>query len=56
MTLAVRRLLGEIKNEVAVVQQQQEPYEEKQTHKKVEYAISLAARILNIIHQLSELW
>jgi hypothetical protein len=48
--VAVRHLFGKIQHEVAVIQQQKQRDEKEQTHKKIEYAVSLAARILNIFH------
>jgi hypothetical protein len=48
--VAVRHLFGKFQREIAVVQQQKQRDEKKQTHEKIEDAITLAARVLNIFH------
>jgi hypothetical protein len=53
--LGVKRLFREFKHETAVVQHQQEPDEEEKPHKKIKHAVAFAARILNVIHQLTKL-
>lgn len=53
--LAINDLFGEIENKIAEIQHEQQCRKEKQPHKKVKYAVALAARVLNIVHQLCKL-
>ena len=51
----IKRLFREIEHETAVVQHQQKSDEEEKPHEEIEHAVAFAARILNVIHQLTEL-